>query len=392
MLAAHPQSLQLAYDPSEPLEAFRVRQRRAYDAGEQAWREGSINAQAQKLYNLLVRYVGAHRFCWVGEETLAAELSKDVSTIKRWIRQLRAAHLVRRERRYGHASLTFITAYDQTGAPSVVEQNHDVEVDTWRSHPTCNGSSGPSEAPVDAIADVSEAVVAPVAQSSGPTNASSISAFLPQDTLKDQELKGNSGGGKLGIDITNMPVEETAATDYLQTEGIVAPAVLDELKTSPLEQLEAVTRYVARCRSQDDPRRPGLIVHLLRRGFGRHGLSHRPGFLRDGNGTTSVSSRLPAGTGPFSQNVSVPSADGELCVKWRQGLDHVAARLPHDEYTTWLASNALLLLDGDTAVIGTANIFVRQEVKQRYTALLAETLSTTYGRPIAVEVVIGTAL
>ncbi len=186
--------------------------------------------------------------------------------------------------------------------------------------------------------------------------------------------------------------EEMAATDYLQTEGVVAPAVLDELKASPLEQLEAVTRYVARCRSREDSRRPGLIVYLLRRGFGRHGQSHRRGSARDDNGTTVVSSRLPVATEPSSQDTSAPLEDDELGVKWWQVLDQMAARLPRDEYTTWLASNALLLLNGDTAIIGTANIFVRQEVEQRYSALLADTLSTTYGRPIAVEVVIGTAL
>ena len=84
--------------------------------------------------------------------------------------------------------------------------------------------------------------------------------------------------------------------------------------------------------------------------------------------------------------------DDDLGMKWRQVLDQMAARLPRAEYTTWFASNALLLLDGDTAVIGTANIFVRQEVEQRYSTLLADTLSTTYGRPIGVEVVIGTVL
>jgi hypothetical protein len=33
---------------------------------------------------------------------------------------------------------------------------------------------------------------------------------------------------------------------------------------------------VAHCRTRDDPRRPGLIVHLLRRGFGLRRRSRHP--------------------------------------------------------------------------------------------------------------------
>ena len=102
----------LRYDAHEPLPAFRERQRQAYQAGKSAWRDSQITAQALQLYEELVRFVGANRFAWVKEQTLAGELRRSASTIKRWMQQLVEANLIRRERRFGATSLTYITAYE----------------------------------------------------------------------------------------------------------------------------------------------------------------------------------------------------------------------------------------------------------------------------------------
>src|SRR4051812_11997015 len=101
----------LLYHPQETFEAFQSRQRSAYQAGKQAWRAGRVNGQALQLYDELVRSVGANSFCWVKEETLAAQLGRSASTIKRWMSLLVQAGLIRRGRRFGHSSLTTITAY-----------------------------------------------------------------------------------------------------------------------------------------------------------------------------------------------------------------------------------------------------------------------------------------
>src|ERR671933_231147 len=118
----------LRYDPQEPLPAFRERQRHAFQVGKAAWRDAQITAQALQLYEELVRFVGANRFAWVKEATLADELRRSASTIKRWMQQLVDAHLIRRERRFGATSLTYITAYDaaEPDAPEAPAVDADV--------------------------------------------------------------------------------------------------------------------------------------------------------------------------------------------------------------------------------------------------------------------------
>src|SRR5687768_14701933 len=102
----------LLYNVHETLEEFRSRQRGAYEAGKLAWRAGLINGQALQLYNELVQCVGANKFAWVKEDRLAEQLGRSVSTIKRWMSQLVSAQLIRRGRRFGSASLTYIVAYN----------------------------------------------------------------------------------------------------------------------------------------------------------------------------------------------------------------------------------------------------------------------------------------
>ena len=86
MSTAPAQPSHLLYDPQETFEAFQNRQRSAYQAGKLAWRAGLVNGQALQMYDELVRYFGANKFCWVKAETLAAQLGLGVSTIKRWMR------------------------------------------------------------------------------------------------------------------------------------------------------------------------------------------------------------------------------------------------------------------------------------------------------------------
>ncbi len=115
MIAARTQQpSHLLYNAHETLEEFRERQCRAYHTGKLAWREGLINGQALQLYNELVRCVGANKFAWVKEDTLAELLGRSVSTIKRWMSQLVSAELIRRGRRFGTSSLTYIVAYNQS--------------------------------------------------------------------------------------------------------------------------------------------------------------------------------------------------------------------------------------------------------------------------------------
>src|SRR3712207_1238193 len=229
MSTAPLQSSRLHYDPMETFEAFQARQRHAYRRGKEAWHARLINGQALQLYDELVRYVGANQFCWVNEETLAEQLGRSLSTIKRWVQQLVQANLIHRERRFGGSSLTYVTAYD-------VE---DHAVDAVVVPDPSVGASEPSQdyvvdapdstsMPVEAVAE-GGAAPAPHVLFFGRDDEPSISSFSDCDSVKNQHLNVD-GGGTPAHDIMFEPDEETASTERLQAEGVIDRGVLHELR------------------------------------------------------------------------------------------------------------------------------------------------------------------
>ena len=84
--------------------------------------------------------------------------------------------------------------------------------------------------------------------------------------------------------------------------------------------------------------------------------------------------------------------DSELMTRWQQALDQLRQQLERQAYETWIAPNQLLIVEDDLAILGTPNIFVRQEVEHHYTAELEAALSQSYGRPMTLQAVIGTTL
>src|SRR5919199_1225971 len=150
MTAAVPQPTHLRYHPHETLAAFQVRQRHAYQVGKTAWRAGLISAQALQLYEELVRYVGGNRCAWVKEETLAAELHRSASTIKRWMQQLVQAQLIRRGRRLGATRRTSLTAYDPADLAQEPDDSRDVVQPTLPlAVPPASDRTVPQAAPPD---------------------------------------------------------------------------------------------------------------------------------------------------------------------------------------------------------------------------------------------------
>lgn len=326
--------MQQVYIPSNPhvppfqesRESLQARQRRAYNVGKTAWRHDRINGQALQLYEELVRRVGANPYCWIGEETLAAELGRSASTIKRWMRQLVAADLIRRDRQFGHSTHTYISAYDQ----------HD-------------------------ITERTDCFV-------GPTSDPTIRSDLPPDSFKNQHLNLSGGGETLPENL-----EQTATTERLQDEGVTDPTVLAELRQRSIEDINVVIRYVADCRDRHDPRRAGLIVHLLR----------RPERLPTRRSRREFAS--------YSQSClnNPPEADGELATTWRAVLERLSQDMPPDTFTTWLQPTALLHLDDGRAVIGAPNVFVRDELES-FRDVMTKQLRAEAGQVVNLEFAIGT--
>ncbi len=344
-----------------------------------------------------MRFVGANRFTWVKEATLAVELHRSMSTIKRWMQQLVVARLIRRDRRFGATSLTYIVAYD-------VDDAHGDHLEEEPGHANAAGSTSlvsqadHCEEPADISTPVDggeEGVqVSPALELFfGRTSEPSISSFLVQDSVKNQNPK-IGGDGTSTRDIRSEIDGQTPAISQLQAEGVVDTGVLRELRHHQANEVERVVRYVTRCRTQDDPRRPGLIVHLLRRGFGSRRRDRAAGA---GNAIRDVSdekrrSRRPAGGKSLADRPleHLPSftPDPALQQTWQQVLAPLATELVEAAYQTWLVSSRLLLLDGGHAVVATPNVFVRDTVIQEYRVPIELQLQAVIGQPIMVEVVI----
>ena len=94
---------------------------------------------------------------------------------------------------------------------------------------------------------------------------------------------------------------------------------------------------------------------------------------------------------PLVPGRAVTPADGGLDPVWQQALTVLQAQLAADSFTTWIQPSRLLLLEGETAVLGTPNVFVRDELAAHYRTLVEATVGQVLGRPITLELVIGTA-
>src|SRR3712207_6371917 len=102
-------------DDSAIVARLRTRRRDAYVVGEAKARRREISADAYLfLYKELVGLAGERTYCWPGLDYLAANLETSEGTVKRWMRELERAGLIRRKARPGgQTSLTYIAAYLQ---------------------------------------------------------------------------------------------------------------------------------------------------------------------------------------------------------------------------------------------------------------------------------------
>jgi len=81
-------------------------------------------------------------------------------------------------------------------------------------------------------------------------------------------------------------------------------------------------------------------------------------------------------------------ASRSLQQTWQIIQEELAGRVSSSDWETWLKPNKLLDVDGEMVVLGTPNIFVRQEVEQRYADLVQHACEQTLGYPVRLLVVI----
>jgi hypothetical protein len=271
----------LAFDPDETLAQFFARRAAALQAGDQAWRTGTIKPHHQKLYERLVDAVGAHHYSWIKVETLADEFNADVSTIKRWLTVLeKKASLIRRQRQFKTSSRTYLVAYDQYQAQATsddqaahgasdedAEQPDVPEADDTASTGdyTLHAADAMDEQVADPEAVFFEREVAPTYSA----NLRSEIKDLPLNTSSDSV--GVNGSGKTyTFDITNIdPVIRT----IIDNEAINSDYGRQIVAVRPLDELRAVQGYLNHQTNVRD--RAGLFVWLNERAFGAELLAGR---------------------------------------------------------------------------------------------------------------------
>src|SRR5215212_3986397 len=112
-IPAQPPSPREESKDATALGQLRARRSHAFVIGEAKARQREISADAYLfLYKELVGLAGERTYCWPSLDFLAATLDTSEGTLKRWMKELERADLIRRKPRSGgQTSLTYITAY-----------------------------------------------------------------------------------------------------------------------------------------------------------------------------------------------------------------------------------------------------------------------------------------
>lgn len=372
------------YDPHETLDQYRTRKRRAFAAFAEAAASGRVKRRLRWFYDDLVDRVGANRYAWVSVATLAAAYAVDEATIKRWLCALEQAALIRRQRRMGASSLTYLTAYDQCNQEHVLEE-HRCEVLT-------SDHQYDQHQPVEKPHTYRQAAKGSFF---GPADAPPISAEMRQDSIKCRHLTRSVGGpprpreqhgttpGDAGANAAVDPQIEALLEQEQVADFMLAP----QLRRRSLRELQAVSQYLTTQRNVRD--RARLFAALVREGFGARLLTGQGAAKPGKRGRRPAPSPAPNSyaAAPTDPSISIPS---ELAALWRCTLTALRATIDLPAWETWLRDTQLVALDGDLAVIATPTVFSRHQLAQDYLPLIAAALATESGQEPRVELVIGT--
>jgi hypothetical protein len=95
-------------------------------------------------------------------------------------------------------------------------------------------------------------------------------------------------------------------------------------------------------------------------------------------------------------NVEPTILDSELHTSWQATLTALREQVPRSDFDTWIKPCVFIALEPSTdpaqarrAVVGTPNIFVRQEIETTFYARISQTLSSVLDTPVELEIVIG---
>lgn len=394
------------YDARETVAAFAARQRQAFAAFDVVWRAGQVSLKLKGYYDQLVRDVGTNAYAWWTEERWAEAFGVSVSTIKRVLRALTRAGLIRRERQFGTSSRTYLTVYDRVAADACAttataalpvlqhdrppehgpEHGHHPEIGHCHTHGDDADHDGDHD---DRDRALTHDPMLPLAlgatqdqrqvdrQFFGSRPDPTIGSVLLPDHLKTRHLTVGAAGV-----LPPAAVTDPLTRQVLTHEGVADFILAPQLAQQAAGELQAVSQYLDTQASVRD--RPRLFAWLATHGFGRQLLAGRstraPASARTGRPQRTPPAAVPSLPPP------VPLLSAQTAI-WTA----VRTQIQTDRHTTelagWLTDTVLLELTDDTAVIGTPNVFVRDAVAAHTTVLAAELAAGT-GQDVDVTVVV----
>ena len=335
------------------LDALQARRSHAFAVGEASALERNVSADAYLfLYKELVRLCKDGTRCWPGLAWLVERLGASEGTVKRWLAELVNAGLIRRTARAGGlTTLTTVVALEAFDAAGAARDTPTIRADTDSRQ----------------VRDATEPDVFFLPGRERISGRSGGSFSISHTNKKNQKPNGGGGTHASQLDITQ-------AAALLQQQGVLAPAVLDELKHVPIDAIE---RCFAVARSRPHVvDAPGFAVALLRRAAARsEGRPQRRSPITQYNPTEAAPAHVEHGHASASGRTQ-PAILGGI---WQQVLDRLRASIDATAFETWCVDTTLEVLD-TVAVVGVATCFQRDTVERQFGSHIADALAASTGQ------------
>lgn len=358
-------------DSDRGVAEYSARRTYAYTLGEELALQRKISADAYLfLYKELVRLCKARAFCWPGLAWLGERLGTSVGTIKRWLDELTSAGLIRRKPRPGGlTTLTTIPALDAYDARMVTVEPK--RPDEPECGPTVTPTTSPASTPKLQLFFAPEQGIR-----CDPPDSPSV---IPH-TVKRQKIKSSVVGcSEQKNQDTSPPLIADPVTEALQAAGLTDPVIINELHQEPLNEIQAIIRYVERQRHICNP--PGLIVALARNKAGgalcQSPRSHLNGPIQASPTAPTVIPAVP----------DTPLVNPQIAEQIQAYLQN---RLAPDVWAIWFADLHVLDITETFMVVGVPNCLARDYMEGQYLPLLIDAGTAVLGRRMMVELVIDT--
>lgn len=347
---------------------YNARRTYAYTLGEELALERKISTDAYLfLYKELVRLCKERAFCWPGLDWLAKRLSTSIGTIKRWMEELVSAALIRRKPRPGGlTTLTIVPALDAYDAGQVMP-NTGVQDQHDKSQMN------------DAIVTTSSTMTRPLffVPEQGITCDPPEGAQLIRQTVKRQKIKSDVVGCSEKHDQNESSPTKTAVTEALEAAGLTDPTVINELQGEPLNEIQAIIRYVQRQQHIDNP--PGLIVALARNKAGN-------ALCRTSKSRGTPPFQVPPSTPTVIKGVPMmPGVNPQTAEQIREQLQK---QIAPDVWSVWFTDFHVLDITEQHMVVGVPNCLARDYVERQYIPTVCDAGAAVLGRRMTVELVI----